>query len=177
MTATTLPRIGDRVLCDGRMHIVTDRQKRYARDTDEFLYAVQFEDPQLRTFALERELRWSTELDAWYLWGRCLSPDDQQAVIELRDRGLLVARTTRTPTNAPAGGEHLDLYLALVQDKPKGFLAQQLAPLRRGEPPAPALRAAAEAFAARWRGPHSDGYAEPDEPPSSDIASQPAGRS
>jgi len=166
MTPPTTPQIGNAVLCDGRLHIVTDRQKRYARDTDEFVYAVLFEDPQFRVFALERDLRWSDELGAWYLWGRCLGPEDQQAIVELRDRGLLVARTSRTPTNAPAGGEHLDLYLTLVKDKPKGFLTQQLEPVRRGNPPPPALLDAAAAFSARWHGPHSDGYADPDDSPS-----------
>jgi hypothetical protein len=148
------------------MHLITDRQKRYARDTDEFLYAVQFEDPQHRTFALERDLRWSDELKAWYLWGRCLSWESQQAVIELRDRALLVSRTTRTPTHAPAGGEHLDLYLTLVHGKPKGFLEHQLEPIRRGDPAPTALIEAAGAFATRWHGPHTDGYADPGDPPS-----------
>jgi hypothetical protein len=175
--AKKTPAVGEPVLCDGRMHLITDRQKRYARDTDELIWAVLFEDPQHRVFALERDLRWSEELNAWYLWGRCLAPGDQQAIIELRDRGLLVARTSRTPTNAPAGGEHLDLYLTLVKDQPKGFLMQQLEPVRRGDPPPAALADAAAAFSVRWHGPHSDGYADPQDPPSTDVASKPAGRS
>lgn len=164
--AKKTPAVGEPVLCDGRLHLITDRQKRYARDTDEFIYAVQFEDPDHRTFALERDLVWSSELKAWYLWGRCLSWESQQAVIELRDRALLVSRTTRNPTMAPAGGEHLDLYLTLVHGLPKGFLAQQLEPVRRGEAPAPALLEAATAFSARWHGPHTDGYADPGDTPS-----------
>lgn len=168
MTAptTATPAIGDAVLCDGRLHRITDKRKRYASETDELIWAVQFDDAQFRVYALERDLRWSVELGAWYLWGRCLSPEDQRAVIELRDRGLLVARTTRQPTHAPAGGEHLDLYCALVRGKPTGWLEGELGPIRRGEVASTALLAAAQAFSSRWHAPHEDGYAEPGDPPS-----------
>lgn len=174
------PQVGQPVLCDGRRHIIIDPVPVMGDETAARFRAkgrVLFEDATVRVAALAAELRWSDELGAWYLWGRCLSKADRVLVAELRDRGLLVARTTRMPTMVPAGGEHLDLYLALVHGKPKGFLDQQLTPIRRGEPPTPALRAAAEDFAARWRGPHTDGYADPGDAPSTDVASQPAGRS
>lgn len=174
------PQVGQPVLCDGRFLRCIDPVPVMGEETAARFLAkgrVLFEDATVRVVALETDLHWSDELGAWYLWGRCLSKADRVLVAELRDRGLLIARTTRMPSMVPAGGEHLDLYLTLVQGKPAGFLEQQLAPVRRGEPPPPALRAAAEDFAARWQGPHTDGYADPDDAPSTDIASQPAGRS
>lgn len=168
MTATPprVPQLGDAVLCDGRLHQVTARRKRYSSETDSFVTGVQFENARFRVYALESDFRWSEELGAWYLWGRCLSPEAQQAVIELRKRGLLVQRTTHDPTHAPAGGEHLDLYLALVHGRAPGWLEVQVAAVQRGEAASPALVEAATEFAARWHGPHADGYAEPGDTPS-----------
>lgn len=170
---TPSPKIGDAVLCDGALCLITDSRTRYVRETSEFLEAVQFENAQTKHYGLARDLRWSEDLQAWYLWGRCLSGPDVALVIELRDRGLLIARGTRTPGNPPAGGEHLDLYLTLMRGQPARFWDNELTQVRRGGSLSPAARERIVAFEGRWLGPHSDGYADPDEAPSTDTASQP----
>lgn len=136
-------------------------------------------EPRFRRVLQPGDLRWHDELGAWYLWGRCLTHEQADLVKELRDRGLVIARTTRTPGHAPAGGEHLDLYLGLFRGRPTSFWETQLELVRRGEGMTQEAHEAIADFRRRWEGPHTDGYAEPNDPPSTDLASKPtpAGRS
>jgi hypothetical protein len=168
------PKIGDAVFCDGELLQVTAIRQRYAQETGELVAACSFENAKVRHYALVRELRWDAELGAWHLWGRVLAHDDAVTVRELRDRGLLPSRRTRMPGSAPAGGEHLDLHLALFHGRPRGWLRAELtAYVGGGEFSDEAKKRFAE-FEARWHGPHADGYADPDAPPSTSEISEPA---
>lgn len=90
------------------------------------------------------DLRWSEELGAWYMWGRCLSDAQEQQVIRWRDQGLLPARKTRQRASAPAGGEELNLFLALFRD-PKRALEDRI-----------------DEYKARFSRRLTDGFADPD---------------
>jgi hypothetical protein len=156
------PKIGDPVLCDGRQHLITDRKQRYASETGALVAAVLFEDPQYRVYALERDLRWDAALGSWYLWGRCLSAEQMQVVVTLRDRGHLPARGTRQFGSAPAGGEHLNLYLALFAGKPRGFWTAAVAAAVTGTPLPSDVQGSVADYARRFAAPLPGGYADPD---------------
>lgn len=134
---------------------------------------------RFRTQANLADLRWSDELGAWYLWGRLLGAgrgaqvdaagrvlipaptlDERKVVAELRDRGLLPMRATRQPGSVPAGGEHVNLHLALFS---KGIdWAQELANVRRGEGLSENANAAIADYGERFRKRLTEGYADPD---------------
>jgi len=86
----------------------------------------------LKHYGLVRDLVYDSELEAWYLWGRVLSPEQIATVIELRDRGLLKARATRNPGSAPAAGEHHQLYLALFHGADHELWPAAMSSIRTG---------------------------------------------
>lgn len=163
--AHSTPQIGDTVLCDGRRHTVIDPVPVMGPETAARFLAggkILYEDAQFRIAGSAADLHWDDELGCWYLWGRCLSKADRVLVAELRDRGVLPARRRRMPGSVPAGGEHLELYKALVHGKPAGFMKHELVGVRRGDDPSPALKAACTA-AAKCRKKLAHGYADPND--------------
>lgn len=160
-----IPAVGERVLCDGQYLEVRELAKRYHRDSDTIVQALRFENANVAHYALVKDMRWSDELSAWYMWGRLLSYTQAQQVAELRDRHVVVARARRQPGHVPAGGEHLDLYLALYAGQPAGFWDRELRQSRTGTPLSEAAAALVANFRARWLAPHTDGYADPVDAP------------
>lgn len=125
MAPAKVPRLGSTVLCDGELCVLNrflgeKPKSRSLMDvgTYEDAIFIVFEGPLRRhkTAKLEGDvvnLRWDKELEVFYMWGRILSCEQKAKVIDLRDRGKLAARETRNPGNAPAAGEHMNLYKAL----------------------------------------------------------------
>ncbi len=154
--------VGETVLCDGQTHLIVDILKRYSQKRDEFVYIVVFENLDRRVTGLLDDLRWDDDLKSWYLWGRALAKADRAIVAELRDRGLLPARRTRTPGNPPAGGEHLNLYKTMFRGKLAGFWKSVLVTVRQGKDlPGDAMTAVA-AYTEVFKQPLADGYAVAD---------------
>ena len=154
--------VGETVLCDGQMHLITNIKKRWSDEGGEVVQIVVFENTNRRVTGMFSDLRWDDECNCWYLWGRALAKADRRVVAELRDRGLLPARRTRTPGNAPAGGEHLNLYKSLFRDQPAGFWDGALGAVRSGgDLPAEAVAVIAD-YGERFKQKLADGYANPD---------------
>lgn len=107
------PKSGDTVLCDGEFCRIREFATRYASETGEPVKMARYESAAKRHYGKVADLAWDEELGAWYLWGRCLSQEQVVQVIRWRDAGLVVARDTRQRGMPPAGGEHLNLFLAL----------------------------------------------------------------
>ena len=151
--------VGETVLFDGQTYLLVDILKRYSRELDDLVQLVVFENINRRVTAVMNDLRWDDDLNCWYLWGRALAKADRAVVAELRDRGLLPARRTRTPGNPPAGGEHLNLYKTLFLGKPAGFWNSVLVTVRQGQDlPSDAVTAIAT-YTEVFKQPLIDGYA------------------
>ncbi len=159
---TRMAKEGEGVLCDGQMHLITDTFKRYSKDLEALVLLVVFENANRRVTGVFADLRWDGELGNWYLWGRALAKPDRIIVAELRDRALLPARRTRTPGNAPAGGEHLNLYKSLFNGRPRGFWDAALAQVRPGGELPPEAVEAIEDYRVRFKQKLVDGYADVD---------------
>lgn len=154
--------IGEAVLFDGNMHLIVDTMERYAQERKELVTLVIFENPAVKVTGMLEDLRWDAEMGCWYMWGRALAKSDRAVVAELRDRGLLSARRTRNPGNAPAGGEHLNLYKTLFRSREQGFLDAALTQVRSGgDLPGEAVTAVAE-YGTVFKQKLSEGYADPD---------------
>lgn len=157
------PTLGARVVFEGLPHRVTKIEGGRVVFASDLLHE---RVPRFETMAEVADLRWSDELGAFYLWGRVLGKgrggvgdDFRSVVIELRDREVLPARAKRRQGQAPAGGEHVNLYCAL-------FCAgvdwsRELAALRKSEPLSDAAKSAVAAYEKRFRAKLADGYAEP----------------
>jgi len=125
------------------------------------------EQPRFQTAAFIKDLRWSDELKGWYIWGRSLSKgrggaleDQRRLVLEMRDLGLIPARPGRMEGSAPAGGEHLNLHLALFANGINW--TQEIANVRRGDGLTTKAKSAVESYRKLFREKLTDGYAEPD---------------
>lgn len=176
-TATKTPALGDPVFFEGLPHKITLIVGGLVEFSSEKLHEgttltrgnvrVPQTQPLFRTSANLADLRWSTELNAWYLWGRLLSKgrggvgtDERLIVAELRDRGLLPARETRPQGSGPAGGEHHNLHAALFRANINW--AQELANVRRGDGLSANAQAAVTAYGARFKKKLTEGFADPD---------------
>lgn len=157
------PTVGDEVMFEGLAHRIMDMAHGRVRFASEMMHGAK---PRFETIAAVADLRWSEDLQCWYLWGRLLGKGrgdvgiDQRAVVsELRDRGLLPARATRRPGQAPAGGEHENLCCALFC---KGIdWSRELERLRRGAALTEAAQAAVADYASRFQRKLVSGYADP----------------
>lgn len=159
---STAAKVGDAVLFDGDMHLVVDQFKRYSRELDALVGLLVFENTNRKVTILQSDLRWDAADGNWYMWGRSLAKGDRVIVSELRDRGLLPARRTRSPGNGPAGGEHCNLYKALFKNRPAGFWETALAEVRAGgDLPEEAVAAIGD-FGVLFRQKLTEGYADPD---------------
>lgn len=116
-----IPKVGSTVLCDGELCMIRgfaaqkSATNRGMKEIGKFEGAllVAYEGPRFFHKGRASDLRYDEELDLFYGWGRILSYEQKAQVIKLRDQGRLPARETRNPGNAPAGGEHMNLYKAL----------------------------------------------------------------
>lgn len=153
--------VGDAVLFDGDMHLIVDTMQRWSREQEELVTLVIFENPKTKVTALLVDLRWSDVLNSFYMWGRALRKSDRTIVAELRDRGLLPARKTRTPGNPPAGGEHMNLYLTMFRNRPAQFWDAELASVRPGGDLSAEAVAAIADYTATFKQKLVDGYADP----------------
>lgn len=154
--------VGDVVLFDGESHLIVDTFERYSREKEGLVTLVVFENPKTKVTALYADLRWNADLNSFYMWGRALRKSDRVIVAELRDRGLLPARKTRTPGNPPAGGEHLNLYMTMFRNRPRQFWDAELASVRPGGDLSAEAQGAIEEYKVVFAQPLVDGYADPD---------------
>ncbi|KKN22948.1 hypothetical protein LCGC14_0909910 [marine sediment metagenome] len=161
-TQTRTLGVGEPVLRNGEMHLVTDMVKRFSQEDGTPFMLVVYENTAHKVTALASDQRWDDELGCWYSWGVVISKADRAIVAELRDRGLLPCRKTRTPGNPPAGGEHLNLFKALFHLKPAQFWNAAMAEVRKGGDLPVEAQAAVAAYTERYKQPLSEGYADPD---------------
>lgn len=160
--APTTPQVGEQVLSDGEMHEIKEIATRYASDTGEKITALMYESERRKLYGLMRDLIFSPELGCWYRWGCCLNAEQYAVVIELRDRGILKARATRTPGNAPAAGEQHNLYLALFHNADHELWPAAMSSIRSGQGiPAEAATRIAD-LAERFKTKLEYGYADRD---------------
>lgn len=166
--AAQSPQVGERVLCDGEFCEIKELAVRYDSNTGQPVKALRYESDRYRHYGKVADLLFCPDLNCWYLWGRCLSPQQTAVVIELRDRGLLKARATRNPGHAPAAGEHHQLYLALFKGVDHEFWPAALSKIRSGQmiPGDAAARIGDLAERFKHKLPH--GYAERDADDSKD---------
>jgi len=149
-----IPKIGDPVIRNGdELAIVgfggQDPRNPSARgivtvEAFEDALIVVIENKQFRYKLRADDLRWNDELGAFYSWGTLLSDEQKRRVTVMRDAGELPARETRQRGHGPAGGEHLNLYLALFKDR-RSITKERIADYR-------------ERFAQKL----VEGYADPD---------------
>lgn len=163
------PQVGDPVLCDGELCQIREFATRFSGSTGTPVEMVRYEGRRFVHYGTVADLRWDDEAGAWYLWGRCLSHAQARVVIVLRDRGYLPARDTRQPGHAPAGGEHLNLWLSLFKDSAIDWEAEvALAVVKK--PLGPAAAAAIAAYEVRFQSKLARGYADPDADDSEEAA-------
>lgn len=127
------PQVGESVLCDGEFCEIKELAQRFDSNTGQPVKALRYESDQYRHYGKVTDLIFCPDLNCWYLWGRCLSPQQTAVVVELRDRGLLKARATRNPGMAPAAGEHHQLYLALFKGVDHEYWPAALSKIRSGQ--------------------------------------------
>ncbi len=154
--------VGDVVLFDGESHLIIDTFERWSREKEALVTLVVFENPKTKVTAVLSDLRWSADLSSFYMWGRALRKSDRAIVAELRDRGLLPARKTRTPGNPPAGGEHMNLYMTMFRNRPPQFWDAELASVRPGGDLSATAVAAIADYTTTFKQKLVDGYADPD---------------
>lgn len=119
-----IPKVGSTVLCDGELCMIRgfaaqkSATNRSMKEIGKFEGAllVAYESARFLHKGRASDLRYDEELDLFYGWGRALSYEQKAQIIRLRDQGKLPARKTRNLGNAPAGGEHLNLYKALFAE-------------------------------------------------------------
>lgn len=156
------PKVGDTVICDGERCQITEMVGRFSSTTGERVEALRYESARMKHYGLVRDLLYCPTLGAWYLWGRVMSADQIATVVELRDRGLLAARATRTPGSAPAAGEHHQIYLALFNDAQPQLWRSAMTEIRGGRGvPADAAKRIAD-LAKRFTKKLEHGYADRD---------------
>jgi hypothetical protein len=143
-SAAQTPAVGDPVFFEGLPHKITSVSGNLVEFASDLTHTGPDNNnnivtvPRFRTGANLSDFQWSDELKSWYLWGRVLCKGrggvgmDQRAVVaELRDRGLIPSRPGRERGAAPAGGEQLDLHIALFYNQTNW--KQEMANVRRGE--------------------------------------------
>lgn len=161
------PAIGDPVFFEGLSHSIMDVTGTRVRFVSNLVHETpDGSKPRFETFAQLADLKWSDELGAWYLWGRLLGKgrggagaDDRAVVAELRDRGILPARSTRRNGQVPAGGEHANLCCTLFRSGVDW--RQEVAALRRGDGLSEVAKQAVAAYKVKFQAKLADGYAEP----------------
>jgi len=171
MTAPAIPgpAIGDLVFFEGlphRISALTDERVEFASEL-QFRRPDGSDVPQFRSVGSRADLRWSSRFNVWYLWGRLLGKargeigaDQRQIVTELRNAGLLPARSGWQRGQGPAPGEQLGLYYCLFSNGDINW-AQELANVRRGDGLSDAARTACATFDITMK--CKFGYADPDD--------------
>lgn len=146
-----IPKLGSTVICDGELCMVISFAgpkpgSRSLMEVGTFEKAthIAFEGKLRLHKADIRDVRYDEELEMFYLWGRLLSFEQKAEIIRLRDQKKLPARVTRNPGNAPAAGEHVNLYKALYWE-PGAINAAKI-----------------QDYEKRYAQPLTEGYARPD---------------
>jgi len=177
-TATKKPAVGDPVFFEGFPHAITG----VTADKVEFASLLTHTGPKtnadgsqttvtvprFRTLMNLADLQWDDDLGAWYVFGRVLckgrggvGEDQRKIVADLRDRGLIPARSTRPRGMVPAGGEHLNLHKALFASKKGVNWRQEIDNIRRGEGLTMKAKECAAHYHELFKAPLADGYAYP----------------